>query len=672
MPNSSGHSYDDDQLIYQPDDLEQSSTVTEILQHVQTISRNSEKQTEHLDHLIHETQSERIQKATQTLEAQQAARKTLTHTDTAVLPTATLPTATRTANGLKTNSTNPDNTGKGPNKTAPNETTSLLTSINSNTKNLVHQGKTHGKSISNLENWLNEHGLHGMSNIHALLKKHSERFQHLQSFLPHRQKNKVESDDASAATTMVMKPVGKTDDKTVKTNEPTQTAQHTPTAIKKEHQQAATEQKDSTRATQLKEFHSMEQDLANDLKIRKSSMKEARKTYGRHSAEYQMLKNDYQTARNHHLKQAEARAKELNTTSHLHELTQTHPLAGFKFDDDSILGKLFNPLLADSNPEEILTSMILGGITDGIRLHREYSNMNRNLGTNLGDDIMIQGGNLLADAEQKIGLTTYNGKNLDTWRTEARSLNMQYGSTGWDTWMSSMKQLSNMGLSNDTNLKNYALEMSTMGKSASQVSQTFNQLTTISKQVGVSFKNLSDTATNLSTTALKGTGNSNGVISGTASLEKYMNSIGMKTDASTMSKLFSNQMFESMELKELTQEGYGSEAAAAEATNPTLLASLAAQKGVLTGSLKNLLRVAQNAGNNTSAGVYGFDMDASFLGLNPLEMSKTSSQSMMNANTNVTVTVKTDKNLSADVYKNNQMMKALHGDTDAYYTVNNQ
>lgn len=214
--------------------------------------------------------------------------------------------------------------------------------------------------------------------------------------------------------------------------------------------------------------------------------------------------------------------------------------------------------------------------------------------------------------------------------------------------------------------------MSNMGDSASQVSKTFNQLTTISKQMGVSFKNLSDTAASLSTTALKGTGNSTGVISGTASLEKYMNSIGMKTDSSTMSKLFSNQMFQSMELKELTDEGYGSEAAAAEATSPTLLASLAASKGVLTGSLKNLLRVAQTAGNNTSAGIYGFDMDASFLGLNPLEVSKSSSKGMMNANTNVTVTVKTDKNLSADVYKNNQMMKALHGDTDAYYTVNNQ
>ena len=125
-------------------------------------------------------------------------------------------------------------------------------------------------------------------------------------------------------------------------------------------------------------------------------------------------------------------------------------------------------------------------------------------------------------------------------------------------------------------------------------------------------------------------------------------------------------------LKELTEKGYGSEAAAAEATNPTLLASLAASKGVLTGSLKNLLHIAQTAGNNTSAGVYGFDMDASFLGLNPLDVSKSSSTKMMNANTNVTVTVKTDKNLSADVYKNNQMMKALHGDTDAYYTVNNQ
>lgn len=669
MPNSSGHSYDDDQLIYQPDDLEQSSTVTEILQHVQTISRNSEKQTEHLDHLIHETQSERIQKATQTLEAQQAARKTLTH-NTATLPTATLPTVARTANGVKTNNTNPNDTGKAPSKTAPNETTSLLTSINSNTKSLVHQGKTHGKSMSNLENWLNEHGLHGMSNIHALLKKHSEHFQHLQSLLPH--KKKVDSDDASAATTPVMKPIGKTGDKTVKTNESTTGKTATPHALKREEKQATTEQKDNTRTTQLKEFHNMEQNLADDLKIRKNSMKEARKTYGRHSAEYQMLKNDYQTARNHHMKQAEARAQELNTSSHLHELTQTHPLAGFKFDDDSILGKLFNPLLADSTPTELISSMILGGITDGIRLHREYSNMNRNLGTNLGDDILMQGTNMLSDVEQKLGITTYGGKDLDTWRNEARSLNMQYGSTGWDTWMSSMKQLSNMGLSNDSNLKNYALEMSNMGKSASQVSQTFSQLTTISKQVGVSFKNLSDTATSLSTTALKGTGNSSGVISGTANLEKYMNSIGMKTDASTMSKLFSNKMFESMELKELTEEGYGSEAAAAEATNPTLLASLAAQKGVLTGSLKNLLRVAQNAGNNTSAGVYGFDMDASFLGLNPLEMSKTSSQSMMKANTNVTVTVKTDKNLSADVYKNNQMMKALHGDTDAYYTVNNQ
>ena len=468
-----------------------------------------------------------------------------------------------------------------------------------------------------------------------------------------------------------MKPV-KTADKTVKTAEPTEKTARQPSTLKREQKATAKEQSEETRAQQLKEFHTMENDLANDLKIRKNSMRDARKTYGRHSAEYQMLKNDYQTARNHHFKTAEARAQELHTTSTLKQLTHSHSLHNIHFDDDSILGKLFNPLLADSNPEEILTSMILGGISDGIRLHREYTNMNRNLGTNLGDDLMIQGGNLLADAEQKIGLTTYNGKNLDAWRTEARDLNMQYGTTEWDTWMSSMKHLSNMGLASDSNLKNYAMEMSTMGKSASQVSQTFTQLSTISKQMGVSFKNLSDTAASLSTTALKGTGNSTGVISGTANLEKYMNSIGMKTDASTMSKLFSNQMFQSMELKELTDEGYGSEAAAAEATSPTLLASLAASKGVLTGSLKNLLHIAQSAGNNTSAGVYGFDMDASFLGLNPLEVSKSSSTKMMNANTNVTVTVKTDKNLSADVYKNNQMMKALHGDTEAYYTVNNQ
>ena len=668
MPNSSGRSYDDDQLIYQPDDLEQTSTVTEILQHVQTISRNSEKQTAHLDHLIHETQSERIQKATQTLEAQQAARKNLTHGTNTVLSTAS-PTASKTA--INKTNVNASNGGTAPSKhSTANETTSLLTSINTNTKNLVHQGKTHAHSMSNLETWLNEHGLTGMSTIHSLLKKHSETFQRLQSFLPHRKK-KTENTDASAATTTVMKPV-KTADKTVKTAEPTEKTARQPSTLKREQKATTKEQSEETRAQQLKEFHTMENDLANDLKIRKSSMREARKTYGRHSAEYQMLKNDYQTARNHHFKTVEARAQELHTTSTLKQLTHSHSLHNIHFDDDSILGKLFNPLLADSNPEEILTSMILGGISDGIRLHREYTNMNRNLGTNLGDDLMIQGGNLLADAEQKIGLTTYNGKNLDAWRTEARDLNMQYGTTEWDTWMSSMKHLSNMGLASDSNLKNYAMEMSTMGKSASQVSQTFNQLSTISKQMGVSFKNLSDTAASLSTTALKGTGNSQGVISGTANLEKYMNSIGMKTDASTMSKLFSNQMFQSMELKELTEKGYGSEAAAAEATSPTLLASLAASKGVLTGSLKNLLHIAQSAGNNTSAGVYGFDMDASFLGLNPLDVSKSSSTKMMNANTNVTVTVKTDKNLSADVYKNNQMMKALHGDTEAYYTVNNQ
>lgn len=669
MPNSSGRSYDDDQLIYQPDDLEQTSTVTEILQHVQTISRNSEKQTAHLDHLIHETQSERIQKATQTLEAQQAARKNLPHGNSTSLSTAS-PTTPKTA----INKTNPNaSNGNTPSSkhSVANETTSLLTSINTNTKNLVHQGKTHAHTMSNLETWLNEHGLTGMSTIHSLIKKHSEQFSHLQQFLPHRRKNKAETD---AADTIILP---KTPSKnTPKTAEPTEHATDkttTPHTIQREQKAATQEQSDETRATQLKEFHSMENELANDLKIRKNSMREARKTYGRHSTEYKMLKNDYQTARNHHLKTAEARAQELHTTSTLKQLTHSHSsLHNIHFDDDSILGKLFNPLLADSNPEEILTSMILGGITDGIRLHREYTNMNRNLGTNLGDDLMIQGDNLLADAEQKIGLTTYNGKNLDTWRSEARDLNMQYGTTEWDTWMSSMKHLSNMGLANDSNLKNYAMEMSTMGKSASQVSQTFTQLSTISKQMGVSFKNLSDTAASLSTTALKGTGNSTGVISGTANLEKYMNSIGMKTDASTMSKLFSNQMFQSMELKELTEEGYGSEAAAAEATSPTLLASLAASKGVLTGSLKNLLHIAQTAGNNTSAGVYGFDMNASFLGLNPLDMSKSSSTSMMNANTNVTVTVKTDKNLSADVYKNNQMMKALHGDTDAYYTVNNQ
>ena len=667
MPNSSGRSYDDDQLIYQPDDLEQTSTVTEILQHVQTISRNSEKQTAHLDHLIHETQSERIQKATQTLEAQQAARKNLTHSNNTVLSTAS-PAASKTPNNLKTSTHASNENIPSSKRSTGNETTSLLNSINTNTKNLVHQGKTHAHNMSNLETWLNEHGLTGMSTIHSLLKKHSEHFQHLQQFLPHRKKKT--NDDTDTTDTIILPK--QTPKNTIKTAEQAQDKTTTPHTIKREEKTATKEQSEETRATQLKEFHTMENELADDLKIRKNSMRDARKTYGRHSSEYQMLKNDYQTARNHHFKTVEARAQELHTTSTLKQLTHSHSLHNIHFDDDSLLGKLFNPLLADSNPEEILTSMILGGISDGIRLHREYTNMNRNLGTNLGDDLMIQGGNLLADAEQKIGLTTYNGKNLDAWRTEARDLNMQYGTTEWDTWMSSMKQLSNMGLSNDSNLKNYAMEMSTMGKSASQVSQTFTQLSTISKQMGVSFKNLSDTAANLSTTALKGTGNSTGVISGTANLEKYMNSIGMKTDASTMSKLFSNQMFQSMELKELTEEGYGSEAAAAEATSPTLLASLAASKGVLTGSLKNLLHIAQSAGNNTSAGVYGFDMDASFLGLNPLEVSKSSSQSMMNANTNVTVTVKTDKNLSADVYKNNQMMKALHGDTDAYYTVNNQ
>ena len=664
MPNSSGHSYDDDQLIYQPDDIESTITVTEILQHVQTISRNSEKQTDHLNHLIHETQSERIQKATQTLEAQQAARKTLNHTNTTV-PLNNTTVAPKTA----INKTNPDTPldGTRPRNSKTDDTTNLLTSINTNTKNLVHQGKTHAHNMSNLENWLNEHGLTGMNTVHAMLKKHSERFQHLQQFIPHHRK-KTNNDDAITQTLPISKPQS-TD--TVKTAEPT-TATTTSNTIQREKKTAVKEQSEDTRALQLKEFHSMENDLANDLKIRKNSMREARKTYGRNSAEYQMLKNDYETARKHHFKTAETRAKELNTNSTLRNLTHSHPLANLQFDNDSLLGKLFNPLLADANPEEIIGSMILGGVSDGIRLHREYTNMNRNLGTNLGDDLMIQGGNLLADVEQKIGLTTYSGKNLDEWRNEARALNMQYGTTEWDTWMSSMKQLSNMGLASDSNLKNYAMEMSNMGDSASQVSKTFNQLTTISKQMGVSFKNLSDTAASLSTTALKGTGNSTGVISGTANLEKYMNSIGMKTDSSTMSKLFSNQMFQSMELKELTDEGYGSEAAAAEATSPTLLASLAASKGVLTGSLKNLLRVAQTAGNNTSAGIYGFDMDASFLGLNPLEVSKSSSKGMMNANTNVTVTVKTDKNLSADVYKNNQMMKALHGDTDAYYTVNNQ
>lgn len=666
MPNSSGRSYDDDQLIYQPDDLEQTSTVTEILQHVQTISRNSEKQTDHLNHLIHETQSERIQKATQTLEAQQAARKNLTHSNsTPPIANTTVPSKTAIN---KNSPLSPDAGTPSSKRTTANETTSLLTSINTNTRNLVHQGKTHAHTMGNLETWLNEHGLTGMSTIHSLLKKHSEHFQHLQSFLPHRKKKT--NDDTDTTDTVILPK--QTPKNTVKTAEQATDKTTTPHTIKREQKTATKEQSEETRAQQLKEFHSMENELADDLKIRKNSMREARKTYGRHSTEYQMLKNDYQTARNHHLKTVEARAQELHTTSTLKQLTHNHSLHNIHFDDDSILGKLFNPLLADSNPEEILTSMILGGITDGIRLHREYTNMNRNLGTNLGDDLMIQGGNLLADAEQKIGLTTYNGKNLDAWRTEARELNMQYGTTGWDTWMSSMKQLSNMGLANDSNLKNYAMEMSTMGKSASQVSQTFTQLSTISKQMGVSFKNLSDTAASLSTTALKGTGNSTGVIKGTANLEKYMNSIGMKTDASTMSKLFSNQMFQSMELKELTEEGYGSEAAAAEATSPTLLASLAASKGVLTGSLKNLLHIAQSAGNNTSAGVYGFDMDASFLGLNPLDVSKSSSTKMMNANTNVTVTVKTDKNLSADVYKNNQMMKALHGDTDAYYTVNNQ
>lgn len=164
-------------------------------------------------------------------------------------------------------------------------------------------------------------------------------------------------------------------------------------------------------------------------------------------------------------------------------------------------------------------------------------------GRDMGRDMINQGvglggaiGNTTSDAAEdiahKLGFTANTGSDLQKYRQEALSSNWALYSGKADTYFDTRKWATNEGLTTQADT-NWIQEMTALGLSTSQIKNQFEDLSKVSKEVGVSFKNLSQSVAQEATESEKllGKQNSEGVEKGEVQAQEADNEYGLNSGA---------------------------------------------------------------------------------------------------------------------------------------------
>ena len=227
----------------------------------------------------------------------------------------------------------------------------------------------------------------------------------------------------------------------------------------------------------------------------------------------------------------------------------------------------------------VLAAAALGGGTAWVR---DVRNRTLNNGTN----VFQAGANTMEDAIFDVGhlfgFSANSGKDIREDRQEALTENYGIFSNRGMELINSNMWARSFGLTTEAD-KEYIREQVAMGKSAEQVRQSFLQLKQVSEQTGISFKNLSQDVAQQATAADKETGNSVGIVQGTAQADKALMAAGFET--SSLGALSENQAFQWAEMMALGASGH-SQAAAEAQGDPQLLLTEALKYNVFPQALQ--------------------------------------------------------------------------------------
>lgn len=210
----------------------------------------------------------------------------------------------------------------------------------------------------------------------------------------------------------------------------------------------------------------------------------------------------------------------------------------------------------------------------------------RNRTLNNGTNAFQAGANTIEDAIFDVGhlfgFSANTGKDIREDRQEALSENYGIFSNRGMELINSNMWARSYGLTTEAD-KEYIREQVALGKSAEQVRQSFLNLKQVSEQTGISFKNLSQDVAQQATAADKETGNSVGIVQGTAQADKALMAAGFET--SSLSSLSENQAFQWAEMMALGASGH-SQAAAEAQGDPQLLLTEALKYNVFPQALQ--------------------------------------------------------------------------------------
>lgn len=169
----------------------------------------------------------------------------------------------------------------------------------------------------------------------------------------------------------------------------------------------------------------------------------------------------------------------------------------------------------------------LGGLT---KWGRSMQQDELNQGVGAGGAI----GNTLSDAGEdiahKLGFTANTGQDLQQYREEALSNNWALYGKKADTYFDARKWATNAGLTSQADSQ-WIQEMTALGLSTAQIKTQFEGLSEVSKQVGVSFQNLSKAVAQESTESEKlfGKQGSQGTEQGEVQVQEADNLFGLNS-----------------------------------------------------------------------------------------------------------------------------------------------
>ena len=227
----------------------------------------------------------------------------------------------------------------------------------------------------------------------------------------------------------------------------------------------------------------------------------------------------------------------------------------------------------------VLAAAAAGGTTAWVR---DVRNRTLNNGTNA----LQAGANTMEDAIFDVGhlfgFSANSGKDIRADRQEALTENYGIFSNRGIELINSNMWARSYGLTTEAD-KEYIREQVALGKSAEQVRQSFLNLKQVSEQTGISFKNLSQDVAQQAAAADKETGNSVGIVQGTAQADKALMAAGFET--SSLTSLSENQAFQWAEMMALGASGH-SQAAAEAQGDPQLLLTEALKYNVFPQALQ--------------------------------------------------------------------------------------